>query len=182
MHDVFLCEPEFPEGREGPPWFALCGPSPLSPMSPWVVGAKSVLTGLWVTQCHSGHINRRCPGCGLASASPQGVDDPFNTHVPAVTHSTLSTQYSPPTPGSLKIPPGLTCGAPGRGARAFWGCDPCYRNKALSASGEERQAESRFSFPVMMAPVIEMPNCTSSRKSLGSKNVVCDAGVSNANI
>lgn len=144
-------------------------PNPRAPISPWVVGAKSGSLACG-TQCHSGHINRHGPGCGLASASPQGVDDPFNTHVPAVTHSTQNAAPS----WLLENPPGGSPAEPapgvGGGNLGLSGAVTLYRNNAQSAPGEEWEGESRLSFPVLMAPVIEMPDCTC--KSLQSRNVV----------
>lgn len=46
----------------------------------------------------------------------------------------------------LENPTGAHLRSPWEGDRAFWGCDPSYRNKAPSASGEEREGEGRLQF------------------------------------
>lgn len=66
----FCASWSFLRGWRVPSGLLYVDPNPHTPMSPWMVGAKSGLTGLWVTQCHSGHTNRRWPRMWLGQSQP----------------------------------------------------------------------------------------------------------------
>lgn len=169
-----FCKSQCPEG---PLRFAYLVPSAHTPCLRGCL-ELSLVTGLWVTQCHYGHINGPSLGCGLASASPQRVDEPLTPMCPLP----LIPHRLQPPPGSLKIPPGLTCRAPGgEGRLGLSGAVTIMETRHRQARGAGRE-RAGFSFPVLTAPVTERPDCTCIINRLKVKMSVCDAGVSNTNI